>query len=111
MDAVTRMMNKGLEKIRTKFVELSQELDGTTDLSALREAPLNLPVEWPLASLDVLRGTEVTSHARYDAWHVECSKGPKRLRDPDYEPSEHDAGSSSDLSSDLNAHGKRPKMT
>ncbi|KAG2737352.1 hypothetical protein P692DRAFT_20823808 [Suillus brevipes Sb2] len=102
------MMNQGLEKMKDVFVKLSRELDDSADVSALQEAHANLPVEWPLAVLDIMRAADVTSYNRYQEWYDVCTKGPKRSRDTDYNPSE-DAGGSSE-SPDSKARGKRPKI-
>ncbi|KAG2108996.1 uncharacterized protein F5147DRAFT_773331 [Suillus discolor] len=95
MDAVMNMIQRGLEKAKDMFVDFTQRLDETVDVTPLEEAQVTFSIDWDDAVSSLNGAVQSTSYARYVAWHnnikVETEpqeiKAGKCTRDPSYSPS------------------------
>jgi hypothetical protein len=67
MDAVTAMLQRGMNKVRDSMVNFSRMLDNTRDFSALEEAEVRVPLNWNLGAKLVMTAADLTAHQRYEA--------------------------------------------
>ncbi|KAG2097255.1 uncharacterized protein F5147DRAFT_778058 [Suillus discolor] len=99
MDAISAMLQRGMDKVRDMMARFSRTLNIAGDFSTLEEAEVRLPLNWSISAKFALTAADLTAHERYESWHDVRFKGAKRTKqnhNPPYSPSEsdHDGGSS-----------------
>jgi hypothetical protein len=109
MDAITKLLDRGMEKFRDLFLAFQKECDPTIDHSVLQQFVVPLfPINWKLSALRIMSAVDLTAHLRYVNWHSARFRASKHDRDSSYEPSEAegDANSKSALT-----RSKRPRAS
>ncbi|KAG1818889.1 hypothetical protein EV424DRAFT_1539974 [Suillus variegatus] len=69
MDNVTRMMERGLSRMREQYAQLSQQVSPNVDVSALLAAPVTLPFGWDGMLSKLALASLTMAHERYKHWH------------------------------------------
>ncbi|KAG1889935.1 hypothetical protein F4604DRAFT_1673454 [Suillus subluteus] len=104
MDTVMNMIQRGLEKVKDIFVNFTQCLDETIDVTRLKEAPVIFSIDWD-DTVSLMNGAvHSTSYAQYLNWHVDVQaktepqqiKAGKHIWDSSYSPSLSESSSSDD---------------
>lgn len=69
MDNVTRMMERGLSRMREQYAQLSQQVSPNVDVSALLAAPVTLPFGWDGMLSKLALASLTMAHECYKHWH------------------------------------------
>jgi hypothetical protein len=117
MDAATNMIQRGLKKIKDSFIAYTKHLDGTADITRMKEAKVGFSIDWEDSVRAFNTAVASASYSRYSNWHrdalrkfePECIKAGKRIWDPSYSPSESEFLASDDENSTSRPRGRRSK--
>ncbi|KAG1902954.1 uncharacterized protein F5891DRAFT_1186095 [Suillus fuscotomentosus] len=102
MDGIVNMLRRGLEKVKDMFINFTQWLDETMDVTWLEEARAMFSIDWD-DTVSLLNGAvHSTSHARYVSWHdnIKAETEPQQIgagkctRDSSYTPSPSESSAS-----------------
>ncbi|KAG1837750.1 hypothetical protein C8R48DRAFT_680245 [Suillus tomentosus] len=88
MDGVVNMLRRGLEKVKDMFIDFTQRLDETVDVTRLEEARATFSIDWD-DTVSLLNGAvHSTSHARYVSWHdnIKAETEPQQIRAGKHKP-------------------------
>jgi hypothetical protein len=82
MDKVTRMIERGLSRMRDKYADLAREASPNVDVSALLEARVTLLFTWDAMLSKLALASMAMAYSRYKSWYM-CSslRGTKRTAD------------------------------
>ncbi|KAG1730953.1 uncharacterized protein EDB91DRAFT_1155720 [Suillus paluster] len=94
MDAVTKMFQQGLERIRDTFVDFTKHISTIVDVTSLEEAEVVFPISWKDAFIAADVSVDATAYARYKHWHENQINPTKRTWDLSYSPSDSESESS-----------------
>lgn len=82
MDKVTRMMERGLSRMRDKYAELARKASPNVDVSALLEARVTLPFTWDAMLSKLAFASMAMAYSRYKSWYMGSRPGgTKRTAD------------------------------
>ncbi|KAG1727196.1 hypothetical protein EDD22DRAFT_961291 [Suillus occidentalis] len=108
MDAITKLLDRGMEKFRNLFLAFQKECDPTIDRSVLQKfVNPSFPIDWELSAFGIMSAVDLTAHLRYVNWHSAHFRASK-VRDPSYEPSESEGDAHAKSAS---THSKRPRAS
>ncbi|KIK36182.1 hypothetical protein CY34DRAFT_16558 [Suillus luteus UH-Slu-Lm8-n1] len=80
MDKVTRMIERGLSRMRDKYAELARKASPNVDVSALLEAHVTLPFTWDTMLSKLAFASMAMAYSRYKCWYM-GSRGTKHTVD------------------------------
>ncbi|KAG1726779.1 hypothetical protein EDD22DRAFT_961359 [Suillus occidentalis] len=69
MDAITEMLEQGLNKIKDSFVDFQKEIEPDLDCTALVESHITTYSDWHVSAKRIINASEIAAHRRYLTWH------------------------------------------
>lgn len=91
MDAITKLLDRGMDKLRDLFFSFQKECDHTSTIDhSVVQKFVNppFPIDWELSAFDIMSAVDLTAHLRYLNWHSARFRDSKQDGDSSYEPSE-----------------------
>jgi hypothetical protein len=111
MDAITKLLDRGMEKLRDLFFSFQKECDHTSTIDhSVVQKFVNppFPIDWELSAFNIMSAVDLTAHLRYLNWHSARFRDSKQDGDSSYEPLEAEEGANANPALTRSKRRRRP---